>query len=180
MTKKDFLHQLRRHLDGLPHQEVEEILNDMEDHFHLGLEEGKTEQEITKILGDPIKIAKTIKRDYFFTHATENHSWVSFYKGVVMAMGLGFVNLFLIFPLFLLVATVILGLWGSGLLFILSSFVIFTRVDVLTALFNSVLVVGIGLLFIVIGNCAAMHCIKLMLKNVSWNRYLLRGENIEQ
>jgi len=41
----------------LPEYESQEILNDFEEHFKAGLQEGKTEQEIIATLGNPVDIA---------------------------------------------------------------------------------------------------------------------------
>ena len=55
MNKEQYLSKLKT---MLPEYESQEILNDFEEHFKAGLEEGKTEQEIISTLGNPMDIAK--------------------------------------------------------------------------------------------------------------------------
>ncbi len=53
MTKDKFLQQLNVSLKRLSEKERADILKDYEEHFTFGLEEGKTEEEITASLGSP-------------------------------------------------------------------------------------------------------------------------------
>ena len=59
MTKNDFLNTLYQSLLYLPAKERQEILQDYEEHFAAGIEEGKAEEEICRALGDPKEIAQT-------------------------------------------------------------------------------------------------------------------------
>ena len=59
MTKNEFLNALHRALLYLPARDRQEILQDYEEHFAAGLEQGKTEEEICRALGDPQEIAQT-------------------------------------------------------------------------------------------------------------------------
>ncbi len=59
MTKNEFLNALHRALLYLPAKDRQEILQDYEEHFAAGFEQGKTEEEICRALGDPEEIAQT-------------------------------------------------------------------------------------------------------------------------
>jgi uncharacterized membrane protein len=52
MNKMEFLKKLEAKLKGLPVNDIKEILSDYEEHFRIGLEKGKTEEEISVELGD--------------------------------------------------------------------------------------------------------------------------------
>lgn len=58
MNKSEFLNELEIYLMHLPKTERDEIIFDYSEHFRLGLEDGKTESEIAKSLGEPSTIAK--------------------------------------------------------------------------------------------------------------------------
>ncbi|SUB74782.1 DUF1700 domain-containing protein [Peptoniphilus indolicus] len=58
MNKKDYLNLLRYHLGELPKIVVDDIIYDYEEHFNLGIEQGKTEEKIAEELGYPDDIAK--------------------------------------------------------------------------------------------------------------------------
>ena len=61
MNKEEFLRQLSNELASLDKNEKEDILYDYEEHFRIGIEEGLTEEEISKKLGEPKGIAKQFK-----------------------------------------------------------------------------------------------------------------------
>lgn len=53
MTKTEFLQQLYNNLLPLTSEERKEIIQDFEEHFSIGLESGKTEEQICAELGSP-------------------------------------------------------------------------------------------------------------------------------
>lgn len=69
MKKNDYLALLNSHLTGLPENEKVEIILDFEEHFSAGLAKGKTEEDICKDLGDPVRnaeqyVANSVSRAY--------------------------------------------------------------------------------------------------------------------
>lgn len=59
MTKSEFLSRLQRAISQLSAQEQMDIINDYEEHFRIGLEEGKTEGEIAEQLGSPEELGNS-------------------------------------------------------------------------------------------------------------------------
>lgn len=59
MTKEDYISTLRRALHTLPEADIADIAQDFEEHFAIGLSQGKTEHEISAELGDPALVAAT-------------------------------------------------------------------------------------------------------------------------
>lgn len=57
MTKTEFLQQLYNHLQPLSPDERDEVIQDFEEHFSVGLEIGKTEEQICQELGNPYTCA---------------------------------------------------------------------------------------------------------------------------
>lgn len=55
--KEEFMDALRHYLNDFSSDEREEILYDYEEHFRIGMESGKTEDELIKELGSPRDIA---------------------------------------------------------------------------------------------------------------------------
>lgn len=53
MIKTEFLQELYSYLAPLSPQERDEIIQDFEEHFQVGLESGKTEEQICQELGSP-------------------------------------------------------------------------------------------------------------------------------
>jgi len=61
MNKDEYLEKLTRLLKDMPKEDKEDILLDYEEHFMVGLEKGRTEEEISKALGDPETVANRLK-----------------------------------------------------------------------------------------------------------------------
>ncbi len=57
MSRREFLNILAQSITHLSKEEQDEILYDYEEHFRIGLEQGKTEDEIAESLGNPYIIA---------------------------------------------------------------------------------------------------------------------------
>lgn len=63
MTRLEFIGRLSRALGNLPIKEREEILSDFSEHFSLGEQDGKTEEQICEDLGTPEDCAKQYLSD---------------------------------------------------------------------------------------------------------------------
>ena len=61
MNKVEFLHILEISLRDFKEQEKKEILYDYEEHFRIGEQSGKSEDDLIKELGDPNNIANQYK-----------------------------------------------------------------------------------------------------------------------
>ena len=64
MTKHEFIRKLREGLKKLPSSLVDDIVSDYEEHFEMGLSQGKDEGSIASGLGDPGEIAKEYLSQY--------------------------------------------------------------------------------------------------------------------
>src|SRR5699024_9739873 len=101
-----------------------DILHDYEEHFAMGKQAGKSEEEIADALGIPEKIAKEILATYHITQAETKASAGNMFRAVWAGVGLSFFNLiFVLGPFIALVAVVVAG-WASAVAFVLSPFLI--------------------------------------------------------
>ena len=104
MNKKEFMGKLDNALTDIPKAEKKEVMRDYEDHFSIGLEKGRTEEEIAKSLGDPASIAKSIKAEYSITRAKREPSIKNIFRAIITVAGLGVFNLiFVLIPLIIAV-----------------------------------------------------------------------------
>jgi len=55
MNKDDYLKELTRLLWKLPKDERDDVVSDYHEHFIIGIEKGRSEEEIAKALGNPKK-----------------------------------------------------------------------------------------------------------------------------
>lgn len=62
-TKQEFLDRLKASIGALPIQDQGDILNDYEEHFRIGMENGKTEAEIADSLGSPEELGASFTEE---------------------------------------------------------------------------------------------------------------------
>ena len=58
MNKKEYTEMLARELGSLPYNDVREITAEIEEHFNMAVESGKTEEQAADELGDVKELAK--------------------------------------------------------------------------------------------------------------------------
>ncbi|WHY14801.1 DUF1700 domain-containing protein [Peribacillus frigoritolerans] len=130
MNKEQFLKQLNASLTRLSLEEREDILQDYEEYFEIGMEEGKSEQEISKSLGNPKQISKELMATYHLGQVEQTTSAGNVMRAVWAVIGLGFFNLVIVLGPFIALIGVVIAGWVSAIAFILAP---------LGALFNLVL-----------------------------------------
>ncbi len=115
MNKKEFIDILKNQLYGLPKGDIDEIIYDYEEHFSVGLGRGKSEDEISKELGDPKKIAKSYKANIVIENAQNNPTPTNIVKAVIATIALGLFNLIFVLGPFIGLVGVLIGLFGGAL-----------------------------------------------------------------
>lgn len=94
MNKKEFLKELEERLIGISREDKKEILQDYEEHFKIGKKKKRSEENISKSLGEPKEIAKEIREELsdrgkgeLQTEAIE--AWVSLKKFSIQVFNAG-------------------------------------------------------------------------------------------
>ena len=82
MTREEYIAELKKQLGVLSESEVSDICGDFEEHFSIGLSQGKTEHEISAELGDPKTVADTYLSDNMeaasgYTATAQNNAAIS-------------------------------------------------------------------------------------------------------
>lgn len=110
MNEKQFLSRLNDAIKNLSADERQDIINDYEEHFAVGKEEGKAEEEIADALGSPEKIAKETLAMYHVTQVESKTTTGNMLRAVWAGIGLGFLNLIIVLgPFIALVGAVAAG-----------------------------------------------------------------------
>ena len=122
MNKEQFLKQLNASLTRLSLEEREDILQDYEEYFEIGMEEGKSEQEISKSLGNPKQISKELMASYHLGQVEQTTSAGNVMRAVWAVIGLGFFNLVIVLGPFIALIGVVIAGWVSAIAFILAPF----------------------------------------------------------
>nr|WP_155669311.1 DUF1700 domain-containing protein [Ornithinibacillus caprae] len=165
-------------LGKLPVEERNDILQDFEEHFTFGLEEGKTEAQIVESLGSPNHIAKELVATYHVDQVEGSITAGNILRAVWAVIGLGFFNLVIVLGPFIALVAIVVSGWAVAVSFIASPLLVLVNMTialdhfVLFDLFFSLLLAGLGLL-IAIG----MFYVTKVLMN-AFVRYLTYNVNL--
>lgn len=114
MNRAEFLRELDAGLSGMSYADKREILADYEEHFRIGMAEGKTEAEISAALGQPRALAKSYRADYLVEQARTDFSAGNVVRAVLAVVSLSLFNLIVVLGPFLGLVGALIGLWAAG------------------------------------------------------------------
>ncbi|MGG5741435.1 MULTISPECIES: HAAS signaling domain-containing protein [Bacillus cereus group] len=179
MNKEQFLKQLNTSLVKLSQEERQDILQDYEEYFAIGMEKGKTEQEISASLGNPKQISKELTASYRLDQVEQTTSAVNVMRATWEVIGLGFFNLVIVLGPFIALVGVVIAGWASAIAFILSPFVVLITLVLGNFLFFDLFVAlglcGIGF-FIAMGMYIATSALtKGFIRYLNFNISLVKG-----
>lgn len=183
MNKKQFLSKLDSSLKmkRIPSSERQDILQDFNEHFTIGIEEGRTEEQIATLLGSPKQIAKEMAASYHLEKVEGTATIGNITRAVWAIIELGFFNLVIVLVPFIALAAVIVAGWIVGIAFvaspliILASSVIYPDSFELFNLFISMVTCGLGF-FIVIGMYfATRKLIQVFVRYLRFNVKFVKG-----
>lgn len=123
MNKQDYLEALRRALVGLPPDLVAKTLDYYEQTFIEGAAAGRSEHEIAEDLGDPKKIALTLRSSTHRQAFEQKKTPVNLLRLLVSLVGLAIFNLFMVVPA-AVYAALLATLYAVGLSFYLAGIAI--------------------------------------------------------
>jgi uncharacterized membrane protein len=107
MTRQDFMSRLRAGLGGLPAIAIEDIAADYDAHFTEGTAAGRTEAEVAAALGDPGRLARELRAEAGLKAWSETRNPSSAAAAVFAVLGLGAVDIIVLLPILLSVASVL-------------------------------------------------------------------------
>lgn len=181
MNKHQFLAKLSSGLKQLPAAERQDILQDFEEHFSIGKESGKSEEQILATLGSPQQIAKDMLATYHLEKVENTATTGNIFRAVWAVIGLGFFNLVIVLAPFIALVALIFAGWVAGLAMVASPLLFIISVIqspetfALFTLFLSLALCGIGL-FIVMGMLLATRSLtKGFIRYLRFNVKLVQG-----
>lgn len=110
MNKNQFLTELEKHLKSLPAAERAEIISDYAEHFDIGTQQGRTQEEVAEALGTPAALAKQYRASYIVEQAESKLSFSNTFRAVIAVVGLGFFNLLFILAPFVFAVSILIFL----------------------------------------------------------------------
>ncbi|MDO4720238.1 MAG: DUF1700 domain-containing protein [Peptostreptococcaceae bacterium] len=118
MNQEQFMTRLRSLLSDLGSEVAADILYDYEEHFQIGKEKGKTEEEISRSLGAPEQIASQYRFEFAVKKAEESRRPHNLLMAIFAGVGLGFFNLVFVLGIYI-------GLLASALAMFFSAAMVF-------------------------------------------------------
>lgn len=122
MTKAEFLDTLRRRLAGMPQDEIDDVIMDYATHFAEGFAAGRSEADIARALGDPMRLARELRAEAGFRRWESERTPASFFAVLFGLLALIAVDFVFLLPLVgtlllvvLIAALVFIGLCLAGL-----------------------------------------------------------------
>ncbi|MEH7458097.1 DUF1700 domain-containing protein [Bacillus sp. JJ1127] len=186
MNKNEFLKQLSFSLENIPNSEKKDIISEYETHFISGKQDGKSEEEISKNLGNPKTIAKELNVTYAISNADNKRSLKNIIIAIFSVMSLSFVNfIFIIIAFFLLLLslpillTLIIAtplLLISPILLIVVGFIKGFHQIHFSDVYSVCVASLVGLAIAVISYQALKHLYSLLVKYLKWNLAILKGD----
>jgi uncharacterized membrane protein len=111
MNKDRFMDLLSKSLRGLPQEEIADIVSDFEEHFDIGIKNGRKESELCDALGDPKTLGRQMKAEAYIKRAEDSVSTQNIFSAVFTSIGLSFFNLLFVLPPFIAVFAVVAALF---------------------------------------------------------------------
>ncbi|MGP7816691.1 HAAS signaling domain-containing protein [Niallia sp. 01092] len=181
MNKVQFLNELSSQLKNLKKLEREDILQDYEEHFRFGEEEGKTEEEIAATLGSPKTIAKEILANYHIEKVGNAASLGNIMRALWAVIGLGFFNLMIVLAPFIALVSVILSGWLVSIIGIFAPLLIFVNIIVSSvslqwfSFFLSLAYCGLGIFLFMGMQIITKVLIRVFVRYLKFNASLVKG-----
>ncbi|MET3525100.1 DUF1700 domain-containing protein [Phenylobacterium koreense] len=110
MNRQAFIDRLRLGLSGLPAVAIAEAVADYEAHFAEGVAASRTEEEVAAALGDPTRLARELRAEIGLKKWEEQRNPTSAVSAVFAVLGLGAIDLLILLPILMTVASVLFGL----------------------------------------------------------------------
>lgn len=189
MLKDEFLKQLENSLAGLSEDNKKEILADYAEHYEMGTLNGRSEEDISRALGDPRSIGKEYLASTLVKRAEETPSAGGIGRAVLATIGLGLFNLIIvIIPLFIiifllgifLVIAFSLGcagliLTGCGFLELIGIFSSDLPISSPAAVFIGIGITCVGILGFLCEFWLARLLYRLGIRYLKWNIAVIHG-----
>jgi uncharacterized membrane protein len=189
-TEQEYIGILRKRLvSRMPKEITEDIISDYSEHFRIGKEKGRSEEDLCLSLGSPDDAARELIATHFVNKAGETQSYRNFWHAILATLGLGLFNLvFVLVPFILLIA--LLGVIAlTGVLFTalgpaafvmailqLVGFPIFAIwFSPLAGVFLSIGITSLGLLLIIGDFYLAHFFYHLGIRYLKWNIAVIKG-----
>ena len=169
MTRAEFLTRLRRGLNGLPSETVDEIVADHEAHFVEAAAKGRNDAEIAAALGNPERLAREVKAEAGMARWEAEKTPSSAIAALVALLGLGAIDILILLPILVGVVSALFAVFGAAIAVFFAGGVVFvagpfTEVPggPLTAIFAGIGVMALGVVMAAITAILSIWLVNLL------------------
>ena len=189
MDRLQYLEKLEKSLKSLPVEERTDIVNDFKEYFEIGIERGRTEEELSLSLGNPKMLARQIMLESYIQKAEETKSASNILRAVFTSIGLSFFNLIVMLPIFLIALSVLaasfacaISLSAAGITGTVGSFFspLFAQyltfnVNTAVSIFAFIGIGSFGILFFIGSIYISKSMFRLVVKYLRFNLKVIKG-----
>jgi uncharacterized membrane protein len=182
MNKMEFIETLRNYLVSMPEDDRNELLRDYEAHFIYGRQNGKTEAEIARELGEPLELAREAVGAEFLPPPP----WAPRRRDIPRFIGvtilLFFLNVMFAIPVLASIWAAFIAICSTALACILAPIALVLETLMYGdyspgKLFVAIGMVGIGMLLAIAARYMGKGLLFLTVNYGKWNYKTWRGRN---
>ncbi len=194
MNRNEYLKSLREYLKDVPEDEVREILLDYEEHFAIGRDKGKADEEIVAELGSPKEVAESIRQtlgkeqDISGKQPPSPGNTDGTRKLLILILLIGLNLVFVLGP-FLGVVGFLFGVFAAGVgisiggaamllgfpfTFLIPGF----QPGIVTVIAFGIGLIALGVLLVILGIALSKLLYRLTSSYIAWNRRLVNGQEV--
>lgn len=115
MTQIEFMQRFKRGIASIPKERQQEIIEDISQHFEEGIAANMGEAELAAQLGNPELLAKEYRASQAVERANDHMTAGNVLSVIWAAIGMGMLNLILIFPIWISLFVAWISLMAASL-----------------------------------------------------------------
>ncbi len=192
MDREEFIRRCRGALVGkIPDDELDEIIADYNEHFTIGILNGRDEDELSAALGDPVELAKEWRAIILVKKAEEHLSLKNVGHAVLATIGLGLFNVLVVLIPAIILFGILLFLLISGIGFVIGGITmavmaivnlagLVTMIEMnipLAVLFTGIGCVSLGFLIVIADGYLTKWIYALLIRYLNWNVSVILGKD---
>ncbi|OEH92668.1 HAAS signaling domain-containing protein [Bacillus solimangrovi] len=182
MNKHEFFLNLEHLLAPIPEYDRKEIIYDYEEHFEVGMENGKSENELIAELGSPQMIARDLLSDYRIERAEKDKSVKNLSRAIFETISLSLLNIvFVLGPVIGLIG-VFVSLCATSIILTLSPVLMIVSIlignsfgDVFTNIFVAITLCSLGLIMGIGMIHVGKFFYNMILRYIKFNIQIVKG-----
>lgn len=125
MTRAEFLTRLRRGLNGLPPETIDEIVADHEAHFVEAAAKGRNDPEIAAALGNPERLAREVRAEAGLARWEAEKTPSNAVAAMVALIGLASLDILFLLPLLVGVVSSLAAVFVAAIAVFIAGGVVF-------------------------------------------------------